>query len=256
LSAPVERTEIPAGRRPLSDAVAERIEAMILTGEITAGEKLPPERELADRLGVNRSSVREALKKLEQLHLVEIQQGSGIRACPVEQASPEIVPRLLFAGGRPNLLWIRDLMELRELFFLGIVRFGLERATPAQIDEAVQLLEKSCDPTISDERYLETMFRLQDLLVRMTRNRVVSMLWASLRRMFAQSPELAPLRSASIARRKDQVPFLRRFVHSVRARDVETTLRLTREMIRKGERGTIGFLSAAETTQTDRPARA
>jgi GntR family transcriptional repressor for pyruvate dehydrogenase complex len=50
-------------RTVLRDEVAERIQSKILSGALRPGDRLPPERELAERLRVNRSSVREALKK-------------------------------------------------------------------------------------------------------------------------------------------------------------------------------------------------
>lgn len=65
-----------AARRPLADEVAERIQAMILDGTLQPGDRLPAERELAEQLGVNRSSLREALKKLEQLRLIRDPGGS------------------------------------------------------------------------------------------------------------------------------------------------------------------------------------
>ena len=66
-------------RRSLSEAVFEQLRGGILTGELEAGSSLPAERELAVELGVNRSAVREALKRLQQLRLVAIRQGESTR---------------------------------------------------------------------------------------------------------------------------------------------------------------------------------
>jgi DNA-binding FadR family transcriptional regulator len=67
-------------RRLLPSEVAAQIQAKIIDGSSAPGDCLPPERELASRLHVNRSSVREALKKLEELRLVDIQQVPHARA--------------------------------------------------------------------------------------------------------------------------------------------------------------------------------
>ena len=56
----------------LTESIAARLRNDILGGTYKAGERLPAERDLASRLGVNRGSVREALKKLEQMGLVVI----------------------------------------------------------------------------------------------------------------------------------------------------------------------------------------
>jgi len=55
----------------------EKIKAMILSGELDPGDKLPPENDLAERLGVSRSSLREAVRALAVLNVVEAKQGDG-----------------------------------------------------------------------------------------------------------------------------------------------------------------------------------
>ena len=102
-------------RRLLPSEVAAQIRAKILDGSFAPGDRLPPERELASQLHVNRSSIREALKKLEELRLVDIQQGSGTRVRATEQASFELVFTMVFPAGPENVHWIRELLELREV---------------------------------------------------------------------------------------------------------------------------------------------
>ena len=61
----------------LSDVILSQLEAMILEGSIKAGQKLPPERELAKQFDVSRPSLREAIQKLEAKGLVNRRQGGG-----------------------------------------------------------------------------------------------------------------------------------------------------------------------------------
>ncbi|MDE2308709.1 MAG: GntR family transcriptional regulator, partial [Xanthomonadaceae bacterium] len=61
----------------LSDTIANDLERRILEGVLSAGERLPPERELAEQLGVSRPSLREALQKLASKGLVRTRQGGG-----------------------------------------------------------------------------------------------------------------------------------------------------------------------------------
>ena len=75
---PVVAFRAPARRR-LHEDVAEQLRDAILDGRFAAGRKLPPERELAQEFGVNRTSVREALKVLEGLGLVTVRQGANPR---------------------------------------------------------------------------------------------------------------------------------------------------------------------------------
>lgn len=65
-------------QRPrISDVIQTRLENLILSGDFKAGEKLPPERELAEKFGVSRPSVREAIQKLAAKGLLYSLQGGG-----------------------------------------------------------------------------------------------------------------------------------------------------------------------------------
>ena len=55
----------------------EKVKEMILSGELRPGDKLPRENELAERLGVSRSSLREAVRALAALNVIETRQGDG-----------------------------------------------------------------------------------------------------------------------------------------------------------------------------------
>jgi DNA-binding FadR family transcriptional regulator len=61
----------------LFEQVAEQIEASILEGVFSTGDRLPSERQLAQRCGVSRNVVREAVKRLSQKNLVETRSGRG-----------------------------------------------------------------------------------------------------------------------------------------------------------------------------------
>jgi len=63
--------------KKISETIARRLEAMILEGSLTPGQKMPPERELAQQFAVSRPSLREALHKLEAKGLVTRRQGGG-----------------------------------------------------------------------------------------------------------------------------------------------------------------------------------
>jgi DNA-binding FadR family transcriptional regulator len=70
---------IPLGRRKRADEIAEQIERAISTGEFKEGAPMPSEKELAERFGVGRPSVRQALFTLQQQGLVEITSGTRAR---------------------------------------------------------------------------------------------------------------------------------------------------------------------------------
>ncbi len=236
-------------RRLLSDELADRIQACILDGTYRAGDRLPPERELAEQLGANRGSVREALKKLEQLRLVEIQRGSGIRVRHLEDASLELVVPMLLVDGLPNLPLVRDLLELREVLVPAVMRLALERGSMAELDALASHLRHLADPEIAEAEYLSGLFELQDLGARMTDNRVLLLLTNSLRRFLERTPPVVPSFPLT-PHRQALAPGLKRLAVAVDARDTESAVRATGDLLRRESAGllrALGELCATET---------
>ncbi|MGH2557596.1 MAG: FadR/GntR family transcriptional regulator, partial [Thermomicrobiales bacterium] len=93
------------------EQVVEQIHDEIRSGALTAGQRLPTERELAESFGVSRGVVREALKVLASMGLVEARQGSGnyISANPVPSIS-----RALILSATPDEQSMQALFEVRE----------------------------------------------------------------------------------------------------------------------------------------------
>src|SRR5712664_1861430 len=67
-------------RKPPSvpEAVIAQIQTLVSSGALRTGDRLPPERELAERLGVGRSSIREAIQALQMMGMAEVRHGTGV----------------------------------------------------------------------------------------------------------------------------------------------------------------------------------
>ena len=234
-------------RGVLPNAVADQIQTKILNGTIRAGDRLPPERELALQLGVNRSSVREALKKLEQLRLVAIRQGSGIRVQSPDEASFELVGAMLFPGGRPNLTRIGDLLELQEILLGATLRLALERASNGELEEVVGTLHRAADPNLSDEDFVQALSDSQEGLARISGNRILILLSKSLGRFTSQ----AGFHSASVAVARDRQAILslaRRLAVAMEARDAERAQGIFMELLRRLTQATLKGLEVPTAT--------
>jgi GntR family transcriptional repressor for pyruvate dehydrogenase complex len=72
----------------VTDEAISAIKAMILSGELAPGQRLPPEKELSERLGLSRNSLREAVKSLEVIRVLDVRRGDGTYVTSLE-------PRLL-----------------------------------------------------------------------------------------------------------------------------------------------------------------
>src|SRR5579884_3093508 len=67
----------PVARKPLYERLVEHLRAYVVEAGLTAGQRLPSERELAERLAVSRASVRQAIVALEVQGIVEVRHGEG-----------------------------------------------------------------------------------------------------------------------------------------------------------------------------------
>jgi GntR family transcriptional repressor for pyruvate dehydrogenase complex len=168
-------------RRRLSDDVSAQIQMRIASGELRSGDKLPPERELAERFGVSRGAVREALRTLERTGLVALQAGPRGGAF-IGHGNPGLISdsfRNLYLLGSVSL---DDLTEARQWLESTVARMVAERATPedltaleANVDEAERLFKAQ-----DYEAKIDVHIEFHNLLARATRNPVIIMLMGAL----------------------------------------------------------------------------
>ena len=112
MAEPVQPLE-PIRRRPIYEQVAERLRALIEGGHLVPGDRLPGERDLAARLGVSRSSVRQALTVLRVMGLVEVRHGTGVYLLrTVDDVIPPIP--LESVGDDPALPAVSEVREVLE----------------------------------------------------------------------------------------------------------------------------------------------
>lgn len=104
----------------VTDQAIIRIKQMILDGELHPGDRLPPEKELSERLGLSRSSMREAIKALEVIRILDVRQGDGTYVTSLE-------PRLLLEA----MSFVVDLHDDNSILELFAVRRILEPAATA-----------------------------------------------------------------------------------------------------------------------------
>lgn len=138
--------------RRAPDEVIRSIGDRLHSGRLRVGDRLPGERELAEELGMSRTSVREGLRVLEALGLVRSATGSGPAAGTVVVGAPEVgleVALQLHAAGRH--LEVPDLIEVRRM--LESTAVGSGRATPELVDHLDDLLHRMDAPRITPEEF-------------------------------------------------------------------------------------------------------
>jgi GntR family transcriptional repressor for pyruvate dehydrogenase complex len=134
----------------LYELIIEQIEQRLLAGDLKVGDRLPPERDLAEQFGVSRTAVREAVKALRQKGLVEVQPGRGTfitnGTSQVMRHSLGLLMKIGGSDGFANLVEVREILE-PEIAALAATRADEEhiitmREAVAAMDEALGDLNK------------------------------------------------------------------------------------------------------------------
>lgn len=134
----------PIKPQRVSDQVFEQLRDLIFRGRLRAGEKLLPERELAQALSVSRPTLREAINKLVSLGLVEHRQGQGTFVGPPGQKSQNPLAALI-NGHEPSL---GELLEVR----LGLECQAAVLAARRATDQDLAAIAKCLDDMLSEHR--------------------------------------------------------------------------------------------------------
>ena len=106
----------PISRTTLADEIFEQFLELIINRELAPGERLPPERELSERLGVGRSSIREALRALSAIGLLDARPGEGTfvtRSPALFFLSPFILRERITKENVPKVMEARLVLEVK-----------------------------------------------------------------------------------------------------------------------------------------------
>ena len=125
----------------------DSIRAMIRSGELAPGERLPPEQELADRLGVSRGSLREAVRALSQINVLDVCRGDGTYVTSL--APSELLSGLVFALELVQAKDLDEVVEVRQLLLPPAAALAAQRVTEdqlARMHEVLEHLERTTDP--------------------------------------------------------------------------------------------------------------
>lgn len=133
-SRPLSRVE----RRPLRELLQEAIKSYIVGNRLKPGDPLPPEAELAEQLGVGRNSVREAVRSLEVLGILESRVGTGlfVRAFSFDPIVANLSYGMLF-----DTKALADSLDVRLVLESSLVERAIEARNDAQLGHLRQILE-------------------------------------------------------------------------------------------------------------------
>jgi len=135
----------PLKRRNLYERIVEEVKSYIITNNLKPGDRLPTEFELAELLGVSRTSVREAMKALEMMGIVSTKPRVG---CVVRSFDMKAIAQHIgFRLGAENSS-LAELLEARQTLETAIIPLVIERANAehlAKMEGSIQLYEKEIE---------------------------------------------------------------------------------------------------------------
>lgn len=151
----------------VTDEAIEKIKAMIVSGELSPGDRLPPEKELSERLGLSRNSMREAVKALEVIRVLDVRRGDGTYVTSLE-------PHLLLEA----IAFVVDMHDDDSMLEIFAVRRMLESqatglaATLGSPDEiaGIEAEVASIDAEVGIEDLVEHDIRFHRAIVAMAGN--------------------------------------------------------------------------------------
>jgi GntR family transcriptional repressor for pyruvate dehydrogenase complex len=159
----VELEPLASARR--ADGVVERLRSLILTGAYPPGTRLPNERELADALAVNRGSVREALKRLEFLELIEVRHGQGSFVREVSDSSAlQLIEALLRDRRTITRDLLRQILEFRRHIMAHVVELAAVNRGSEHVARARALLARELEAGRDPDSALEIDVAMNTLL--------------------------------------------------------------------------------------------
>lgn len=159
----------PVQRTSVSDAIIAQITDLIERNVLKPGDRLPPERELCKRFQVGRSSLREALRSLSMMGLLEGRVGEGTFVCDKGQ----YVERALQWGFLLDGKKLQDLSETRMMLESQTAYLAAERATPADLAAMADALAGMAAGLADAGHFLASDLQFHLLIARATHNSIL-----------------------------------------------------------------------------------
>jgi GntR family transcriptional regulator, transcriptional repressor for pyruvate dehydrogenase complex len=170
----------PIDRIGITELVVERIKDLLARGELKAGSRLPPERELADMLNISRPSLRTALKALSVMGIIHAKPGAGTY---IAESLPEIFTEPMRFMTLINNTSIEELFEARRIIEAGLAELAAERATPDDIQALTSELDGMRATVDDPENFLKHDVRFHQMIAHTANNKLMSLVMDTIAQM-------------------------------------------------------------------------
>ncbi|NGQ94867.1 FadR family transcriptional regulator [Brevibacillus sp. SYP-B805] len=209
--------------RKVYEGILLEIHELVQKRNLRPGDKLPSERELSEQLGAGRSSVREALRALELLGLIETRRGEGTFLKHYRHNRLiDILGFFLLRDAKTK----KDIVEMRKILELEAVRLACRRASSKHFEEMERILSAAAERVEKGEVPTEEDYLFHRVICRSSRNSILHRIWVPLVE-YSQST-----RSESLSREgraRNAIEEHRQIMEAIRSGDEETAIARMRE---------------------------
>ena len=193
---PESRLIEPIRKTRVAEEIADRIRVLILDGTFPAGLPLPAERQLAERFGVSRGSIRDAFRTLETIGLLVTRHGQG--TFPQELDVDRLVaPLASVLSYRHDLQ--DELLDVRRMFEPAVARVAATRVTDVDLADLERIVNAQRKKLRTGRSALVEDTAFHAALARATRNRGVVSIMATLNNLLVESRKRATRANACAA---------------------------------------------------------
>ncbi|MGC4192941.1 MAG: FadR/GntR family transcriptional regulator [Thermomicrobiales bacterium] len=163
-------------RRPrLADAIIDELGGEILRGDLAERQLLPPEPQLSERFGVSRTVVREAIKRLQSLGLIEVRHGIGtivLNHAAWDDLDPDLIRIRAEAGLIGDLA--EDLFAIRRTIEVEVAGLAASLRSEADVTALAAIVDAMRVPGVVPETYTDLDIAFHDVLLDAARNRLLA----------------------------------------------------------------------------------
>lgn len=208
----------PVAKETLSDRLARQIRTLIQQGDYRQGDRLPTILEMARQFGVGHPTIREALKKLETMRVVEIRHGAGVY---VTRSDDVLVMAAADYAGTVTKKLLLDLIKTRRLLELESVSDAVANATPEHLREMKRLLATASQNLGNDDVLSVVNVAFHRQIAQASGNMVLAQLLDVLHDLFIEEQRL--ILGIHGSRERDHEEHLG-ILHALEQRDVELAM--------------------------------
>ena len=202
----------------------------ILRGRLRAGDRIPSERDLVERTGVNRGAVREGLRALAQLGLIEVQP-RGAQVAPLNEASLDVLGHLLELDDLPDAELADQVLEVHGHMIAAAMRMALERGEDGQIELIRKQLARISEHDLADDGYVRCIREFARIVVDTSGNFVMSLVRQGIELQFWDRLHEIDGLSVRIPQAR-LLPIVSALDHAIDQRDVLTASDLVLRLVR------------------------